>query len=333
MSAQRQLQQKIKMLAAEAGFARSGVAPIDPPADGERFVQWLAKNHGGGMQYLARNVDVRLDPRKLLDGARSVICLAWAYDKRDCPSGLFARYARGADYHQTLKQLCRGLMDQIRLIAPHFRGRAFVDSAPLLERSLAARAGLGVIGANGCLIVPGVGSYVLLAEIVSNLDLPADEPLEPACQQCGRCIRACPTNAFDPDGMLDARRCLSYLTIEHKGPMDPGRIEKITRIAGCDICQEVCPHNAGACQASPGPANAVESATLGDIINWRSDDWATKSAGTAVARLSYEMLMRNAVIVAANAGRGDLTNRIRDLEPVVGSEIVEWALRKLGGAQ
>ena len=268
---------------------------------GRRFLDWLASGSHAGMEYMAVNIDLRLDPSRLLPGAQSVICLAAAYpagkngdaslfsipakvadsglaENREAslflPSGsgrLIARYAAARDYHKVLKRRCHALMDAIREVEPTFEGRAFVDSAPIMERTLAAMAGLGWIGRNGCLIVEGTGSYVLLCEIVCNLPLVGPPSflggVEPcnlaadgtsACRDlgstcprplkcmadCGQCVRACPTAALRGDGTLDARRCISYLTIEHRGEI-PREFWPLmgVRLFGCDACQEACPHN------------------------------------------------------------------------------------------
>ncbi len=297
----------VKAAAIEAGFARVGIAPA-AEADGEVFREWLAQGRHGEMAYLARNVAERLDPAKLVDGARSVICLAVPYAPVTPPGDtLVARYARGRDYHRVLKKRCRRLMDRLREIAPDFEGRAFVDSAPVMERRLAAQAGLGWIGRNGCLSVPGLGSYVFLCEVFCNLPLAPDSPVASACRDCGDCVGACPTGALADPPLVDARRCISYLTIEHHGQIEPElRARMGVRLFGCDACQAACPHNRN---VPPGDAELRGDSPLGgagvaDVLAWTWDDWDAATRGSACRRASYEMFLRNAAIAAANSGGG-----------------------------
>jgi len=298
-----------RSLALESGFARVGIAPASAVPHGEIFRDWLARGCHASMDYMARNVDKRLRPELLVDGARSVICLAVSYapPQGDQAEGAIARYARGRDYHKVLKKRCIALMDRLRRIAPEFEGRAFVDSAPVAERSLAAAAGVGFIGHNGCLVVPGLGSYVVLCEIVCNLPLRPTESIASQCDDCGACMAACPTGAFIAAGMVDARRCISYLTIEHAGEMTPELLPRIGgRVFGCDACQSACPHNR---DVPPGEAELTGAAnqgtvplpTVDEILRWSHADWDVATRGRAIRRAGYEMLLRNAAIAAGNA--------------------------------
>ena len=298
----------VKKLAMEAGFARVGIASVDADLHAEQFRKWLARGYHADMAYMKRNVANRLAPALLVDGARSVICLAVACGGGDARAGdaFVARYARGRNYHKVLKKRCRHLMDQIRGIAPEFAGRAFVDSGPVAERALAAAAGLGWIGRNGCLVAPGLGSYILLCEIICNLALAPDGPIASQCTDCNACVSACPTGAIVEDGLVDSRRCISYLTIENRGEIAPDlRPLMGTRVFGCDTCQEVCPHNrdlpAGDSElAAAGPP--LGGAGIADILTWRAEDWDRATRGSAARRATYEMLLRNARIAAANLG-------------------------------
>jgi epoxyqueuosine reductase len=307
---------RIKSVAKEAGFSAVGIAPATA-VDGEaRYRAWLAAGKHAGMEYMARNVDVRFHPEKLLPGAKSVICLAVGYAPSavfldvDCEGDAFiARYARGRDYHKVLKRQCAKLMAAISATEPEFSGRAFVDAGPIAERSLAARAGLGFIGGNGCLIVPGLGSYVLLCEIVCNLPLAPDSPMTNSCGDCRACIDACPNAAIGDDATVDAPRCLSYLTIEHRGEIAQEFHERMgLRVFGCDACQEVCPHNASL------PAGDVElvapreiaKLSLAEMLAMTSEDFDAVSRGSAVRRCGHEGLLRNAIIAAGNSGDGKL---------------------------
>jgi epoxyqueuosine reductase len=296
-----------KALALEAGFARVGIASAGPVAHAEAFERWLAGGLYADMRYMARNVAMRLRPDLLVPGARSVLCLAVGY----APSGeddrrgrLVARFARGRDYHKVLKRRCIRLMDRLRERFPDFAGRAFVDSGPVMERSLAAAAGVGWIGANGCLVAPGLGSYVLLCEIISNLPLEPDGPIPSQCSNCGRCVNACPTGALVGDGLVDARLCISYQTIENRGEI-PAHLRPLIggRIFGCDACQEACPFNKG---LPPGDAELVgRGPVLGgagpeEILRWTEAEWDAATRGRALRRATCEMFRRNAAIAAGN---------------------------------
>jgi epoxyqueuosine reductase len=331
----------IKALAVQAGFARVGVAAAGEVADGQRFRQWLARGWHGTMDYLARHAAERLRPERLVAGARSVICLAAGYAPGEgdpAPAVGVARYARGRDYHKVLQGRCRRLIERIRRVAPGFEGRGFVDSAPLLERSLAAGAGVGWIGRNCCLVVPGIGSYVFLCEVVCNLPLRPDAAPVSGCEDCGACLRACPTGALTESG-LDARRCVGYLTVEHRGAIDRAYWPRMgRRLVGCDACQEACPHN----RRAPAGDAALRAkrpplggATLAEILAWSRADWDAATTGSAARRVRHDMLLRNAVIAAGNsAGRPEAAALIAALgglltrQPVLG-DVIEWALQRL----
>ena len=337
MAASEDLTTAVKALAMKTGFARVAVACAGTIQGEEAYRCWLAAGYGGQMAYLGRYIDKRFEPGRLLGGAKSVICLAVGYAPPHEPApsdAAVARYARGRDYHRLLKRRCRKLMDRLREIEPRFLGRAFVDSAPIAERSLAAAAGLGWIGRNGCLFAPALGSYVLLCEIVCNLPLRADEPLACQCENCDRCVQACPTGALLGDGMLDARRCISYLTIEHRGDIEPDlRPLMERRVFGCDRCQEVCPHNR---DIPPGDAellarpSGLACAGLKEVLTWDRSDWDLATRGSATRRAGYEMLLHNAVIAAGNSQDGSLIPYLEKLAGHPGlTEPVEWALRRL----
>jgi epoxyqueuosine reductase len=218
-----------------------------------------------------------------------------------------ARYARGLDYHNHLRRRLRKLAARLRAMAPGAQARPMADTAPVLERAWASRAGLGFIGKNGMLICPGIGSHVLLGEVVTSLDLPPDAPLAERCGACTRCLDACPTRAFDSPYVMDARRCVSYLTIELRGPMpEPLRAEVGGHLFGCDECQDACPYNA-APQAAGSPAYAPlerwRSTTLEAIAELDEAGHARLVEGSAVRRARREGLVRNAVTVLA--GRRD----------------------------
>lgn len=313
------LTSRIKTLAEECGFARAGVAPAEPVKQAELFRVWLESGYHADMTYLARNVEIRMNPAALLEGARSILCLVASY-----PAGgetargavQIARYARGRDYHAVLKKRARTLCERIRVLEPSFVGRIFVDTAPIAERSLAASAGLGWIGRNGSLIVPGLGSYVLLAEIVCNLPLRLDSPCPSGCGDCTQCRAACPTGAFVSEGLLDARRCLSYQTIENRGHI-PEELWPLTGqcVFGCDACQDICPHNRRLRENLPPqePSDAPVLA-IGDILAWKEDDWDRFTRGRTLRRASRRMWQRNAILAAGHSGDSSLLPLLEALE-------------------
>jgi epoxyqueuosine reductase len=295
-------------LAIEVGFSRVGVAPAGDLGCSEKFDRWLERRWHGDMEYMERNVAKRKRPDLLVPGALSVLALAVSYapaqdDSAPSAPGYIARFARGRDYHKVLKRRCRELMDRLGEIAPDFDGRAFVDTAPVMERSLAAAAGLGWIGKNGCLIVDGLGSYVVLCEIISNLPLVPGSPAASSCGKCDACLRACPTGALDDGGLVDSRKCLSYLTIEHRGEATEEMRKYNRGLYGCDLCQEICPHN---CGLPPGDAELTSwpgaEFDLSDVQAWSAADWDIATRGRAIRRAKYEMFLRNA---ATAGGRLD----------------------------
>jgi len=239
----------VRQLALEEGFQQCGIAKADfLESEAPKLEQWLRLGYQGKMQYLENHFDKRLDPRKLVPGARSVISLL--YDHRpkveiDPPSGLkIARYAYGEDYHQVIREKLKALAVAMKAHIGDFDGRVFVDSAPVMERQWAQRAGLGWLGKNGLLLNQQRGSYFFLAEIICDLDLSPDAPVADRCGTCTACIDACPTAAIVQPGVVDSNRCISYLTIELKDAIPDefhGRMDNW--IFGCDVCQEVCPWN------------------------------------------------------------------------------------------
>lgn len=342
-----ELTRAVKGLALQAGFGCVGIAPAGGVPDdcARRFRSWLAEGYHGRMTYMAAHLAERFGPGALLAGARSVICLAVGYAPAAAgdsppggPSALVARYARGRDYHKVLKKRCLRLMDRIREIEPGFAGRAFVDTAPVMERSLAAAAGVGWIGRNGCLVVPRLGSYVVLCEIICNLPLRAEAPLESQCRDCRACLEACPTGALVQAGIVDARRCISYLTIEHRGEIDPSvRPPMGLRVFGCDACQEACPFNQRVPPGDPellGAGRPLGGASVADILSWSAGQWDAATRGSAARRATCDMFLRNAVIAAANSGDESLAPRLGDLahsRPEL-RDLAAWALARLADA-
>ncbi|MFG0276113.1 MAG: tRNA epoxyqueuosine(34) reductase QueG [Phycisphaerales bacterium] len=315
----------------ELGFALAGVCEAAPTAHEGALRDWLGAGKHGAMGWLADNIDKRCDPAHALPGARSIILVADQYASRsDAPDdrthgvGRVARYARGADYHKTIKKRLHALADDLRERHPDSEFRAFVDTAPVLEREHASRAGLGWIGKHTLLIHPKVGSYVLLGGVLTTLDLepPAEQsPVPDHCGACTRCIEACPTDAITPHS-VDATRCIAYLTIEHRERIHPQFHEPIGDwLFGCDICQEVCPHNtprgAGAAVGEPHEAYAPRRSgfDLLEVLDWSEDDRRAAFTTSSMKRANLAMMRRNAVICAANALRerddAALRSRIR----------------------
>ena len=248
------LTEKIKQKALQLGFDLVGITDASPlgPEHIDRFKQWLNSGQAAQMSYMQKNLEKRTDPAKLFSPAKSVICTALNYKPPKTkfkppknPTGKVATYARYEDYHTFIKRKLRFLANFIATLAgPDFEFKICVDSAPLAERALAQRAGLGFIGKNHILINPTLGPQLLLGELITNLQLQTDTPLTADCKACDKCIDACPTKALQPDGTFDANKCISYLTIEHKGDIPPQLAEKIAdRLFGCDTCLLACPYS------------------------------------------------------------------------------------------
>jgi epoxyqueuosine reductase len=307
------------------GFALAGVCDARPSEHEVTLREWLAAHKHGEMGYLQRHLELRLDPAKFVPEAKAVICVADRYagetskrpdvqaSKR--PIGRIARYARGKDYHRIMRDRLGKLSRELAREFPGERFRACVDTAPVLEREYAERAGIGAVGKNTMLIARGDGgSWLLLGEIITTLPLissrsPDEAALDP-CGTCTRCIDACPTQAISPDGWrLDATRCISYLTIEHQSLIDARFHEAMGDwIFGCDICQEVCPHNQGTAATRHLPVHPAyearrEGFDLLEMLNWTEADREQAVINSAMKRARLEMLKRNAMIAAGNVMR------------------------------
>ena len=338
--------------ARDLGFALAGVAPAEPSAYEAHVRAWLAAGHHGEMGYLDEHLEKRLDPRQLVPGARAVICVADRYPAQapqelaaaddGAPRGRLARYAWGDDYHKVLKKRLFRLADALRERWPGHTYQACTDTAPVLEHEHAARAGIGFTGKHTLTIHPRLGSWLLLGEIVTTLPtatsgeaagVPAAEPLRffgdgfQGCGTCTRCIDACPTDCIRPY-TVDAERCISYLTLEHRGPIDPALHEPMGDwIGGCDVCQAVCPFNrplrleAPAAQPEPEgddgepapgeplnrdphprytPRPPAPSMDLRAVLDFTAEDRAAALRGSALKRMKLPMLKRNALIAAGN---------------------------------
>jgi epoxyqueuosine reductase len=328
------LAQAFRQEAARQGFARCGFAAVSEPPRFERFRAWLAAGRHAGMAYLATTAGVRADPRRLLPGARSLVCLSFAHEAGACVAqdgARLARYAAGSDYHGHLRVRAESVVAAVaESVGAEFRSRVCVDSTPLSERAFAAAAGLGWIGKNGCLIDPERGSFLLLAEILVDVDLPPDDPIGDHCGSCSLCLHACPTQAFPEPGVVDASRCLSYWTIEHRGTLpDTVKPQLEEWLFGCDVCQEVCPWNApvlGTAAPAPQPPTRAQWLEMG------KGAWRSRYGKSALNRQGRRGLQRNAAASAGASGARPLLPVLAEAaaRPDRGlSDAAAWAVRRL----
>jgi epoxyqueuosine reductase len=336
----------IKGQAHALGFTLVGITSPSPPDHMQVYQTWIEAGRHAGMDYLAREdaITKRRDPRLILPDCQSIVVLGTAYPidvgKATKTSGFrVAGYALGEDYHSILVKRCESLVQDIEAhLESPFPHRIYTDTGPLLEREMGQRAGLGWIGKNTCLIHPRHGSNFLLAEILVGLDLEPDPPFtSDHCGTCTRCIEACPTGCILPDRTLDAGRCISYLTIEHKGPIARQLRPAIGEwLFGCDICQLVCPWNIRFAEAKSDPAFQarpfLRQAQLGEFLHLRSGSWRAHLRNSPLERPRRKGLVRNAAVVAGNLRDpgliGDLAYLLQnDPDPVVRAHAA-WALGK-----
>jgi len=340
------LTQRIRRRAAELGFDLVGFAPADPLAGAEFYARWVALGFAGEMDYLRRRLDKRADPARLVPGARTAICLGTnCYQETPAfAGGLHGRiacYARGDDYHELIKKRLFSLWDFIQAQTDgRVDGRVYVDTGPVLERELARRAGLGWRGKNTCLINERMGSFLFLAEIILDLELDYDQPAADHCGTCTRCLDACPTGAFPEPYVLDARRCISYLTIELKGPVPRDLREGMGRwILGCDICQDVCPWNRKAKPASEPafrPRRGLDPPSLPRLLVMDRDAFNEQFRRSPAKRPKRRGLLRSAAVALGNSGDPAavpaLIQALEDEETLVRGHAA-WALGRLGGEE
>lgn len=336
--------QDLQMHAAEIGFGLSGIARAFPHRDAPKYQQWVAEGKAGAMRYLTdHRAERRNDPRSLLPSAQSVICLGMLYNGPEPRSTDFdepgrawiSRYAWGADYHHTLRAKVQLLLDRLLQYA-FFEYRVCVDTAPLLERSYAREAGLGWIGKNTCLINQQSGSWYLLAEVLTSLELAPGTPAPDRCGTCTRCIEACPTAALSAEG-LDARLCISYLTIELKSDI-PGELRGLmgNHVFGCDICQDVCPWNRRAPSTrEPSFAPKNFAPPLEKLVRITEEEFREMFQGTPVERTRYAGFMRNVCVAIGNQPAPEYEEPLRRLEQYGNAMIAEharWALARLNAS-
>jgi epoxyqueuosine reductase len=341
----------VKDRARELRFDLCGISPVEAFPELQFFQQWLDAGYAGEMHYLHRTADRRRDVREVLPSARSVIVLGTVYnthrpysnDTTDPTHASIARYAWGDDYHLVIQQRLDELVAWLRsVVGPTFEARAYVDTGPIQERVYAQYAGLGWIGKNTCLINDELGSWLFLSAIISNVPLEPDAPAVDQCGTCARCIDACPTGALVEPHVLDATRCLSYLTIELKGAIPEAQREDLGRHAyGCDICQEVCPWNLTpstgvASDTAWLPRLMFEGPTLIDL--WRRSDEELRKTlkGSAMTRAGVKRFRRNLAVAIGNSGDAGAAELLESHEeptcrdPLV-AEHVTWAVGKLRG--
>ncbi len=341
---------RIRALAREAGFQRCGIAGIELGEDEGHLRDWLARGLYGSMAWMARHGDKRSRPAELIPGTLRVISVGLDYGRNDDDSAwdtlangeraYVARYALGRDYHKLMRNRLQKLAERIGEEVGPFGHRVFVDSAPVLERALARNAGLGWIGKHTCLIDKDGGSWFFLGEIYVDLPLPVDPPATSHCGTCTRCIDVCPTGAITAPYRLDARRCISYLTIEHEGSIDEELRPLIgNRIFGCDDCQLVCPWNKFA-KTTDEPdfraRNNLDQASLAELFAWTEEDFLQRTEGSAIRRSGHARWLRNIAVALGNAPTtpdvvAALASRRDEADPVV-REHVAWALARHGAS-
>ncbi len=336
------LEERLKARAQQIGFDLVGIAPAAPADQFDRLTEWLARGFAGAMNYMERRHEARRQPQSILPTVRSVIMAAMNYNPAAAEAsepnrGRIARYARGPDYHNVLRQRLKELLEWLQREKPGCSGRAVVDTAPLLERDFARRAGLGWIGKNTMLIHPRLGSYSLLGALLVDEELEPDPPFATAhCGTCTACLDACPTEAFAGPGWLDSRRCISYLTIELRGPMpEELRPDVGDWLFGCDICQEVCPWNRKA-PAATATTLLPPNLDLEAVLKLTAEGFQSQFGGTALERTGYDGLRRNAAIAIGNVGDAAALPALRGLlndKSAVVRDAVEWAIGRIEARQ
>lgn len=344
--------QAIRQRAQELGFDDCRFTSAAAPASAVKFRQWLGEKQHGEMAWLERNAEKRVEPQQVLAGAKSVICLAVSYAttrsadslsavsamRTSCPrsAGVVARYAQFDDYHDVLAEKLKALTNFVNQLAPETRSLWYVDTGPILERDFAQRAGMGFVGKHTNLISRRLGNWIFLAEILTTLELEADAPEKNHCGSCTRCITACPTQAITAPFTLDARRCISYLTIELKGGI-PVELRPLigNRIYGCDDCLAACPWNKFSRAASLMKPHARTDLAQPDLIELLSLDDAqfkARFAKSPILRTKRRGLLRNVCVALGNIGDATALSALekasQDKEPLI-VEHAAWAMTQI----
>lgn len=299
------VKERVRQDLLQAGACAVGFAVAERVHDScsEGFDRWVASGRHGALSYMERHRELRIDPEGLLEGVRTVVSVAWPYLPsvlRSAEAPFIARYAYCADYHKVirklLKPLCRRWNEAWGICS-----RICVDSAPVMERYWAVKSGVGFAGRNGCVIVPGAGSWVFLSEVLLSVGLEPDSPCTSGCADCGACVRVCPSGALGEDGLVDCRRCVSALTVESPG----GVRGRGATLAGCDRCQEVCPHNRGVVPSGVAAfASLPQVVSLGEreILEMTDDEFRERYAGTSLSRMGREGLCANLAVLKRGSG-------------------------------
>ena len=342
------LSARVKEEAQRLGFALAGISAVKMPPHEESFARWLRQGLAGELGYMKRTEALRRDPEKLVPWAVSVISVGMNYytefprrEQGDGETrGWISRYAWGNDYHDIIKAKLEALLVRVQALCPApVQGRAFVDSGPVLERDLAGVAGLGWIGKNTHLISPRKGSWFFLGELFVDLPLDYDRPIRDRCGRCALCLKACPTNAFVGPYVLDARRCISYLTIELKGWI-PRHLRPLVgdHIFGCDICQEVCPYNVKAevsLESGYQPRAGLHAPELIPLLSLDRDEFRRRFKGSPILRAKRRGFLRNVAVALGNSkcleAVPELIRALDDEEPLVRGHAA-WALGEIGSA-
>ncbi|MBT6056452.1 MAG: tRNA epoxyqueuosine(34) reductase QueG [Gammaproteobacteria bacterium] len=338
-----QISTDIKKWGVELGFQEVSFTDIDLSKYEHHLKDWIDRNYHGAMSYMAENHDKRCHPEQLVPGTIRVVCVRmdYAMDSEDSLDSMqntgkayISRYARGRDYHKLIRKRLQKLARKIQDVAGPFGYRAFVDSAPVLERALAEKAGMGWIGKNTMLINKQAGSWFFLGELFTDLPLPVDEQVADHCGSCSACLDICPTNAFVKPNLLDATRCISYLTIELRTSI-PVEFRKPmgNRIYGCDDCQFVCPWNKFSKPTQEKdftPRHSLDDAQLVDLFAWSEREFLKRTEGSAIRRIGYDCWLRNIAVALGNAPSSkeivnSLRSRLNNVPDMV-NEHIEWAL-------
>jgi epoxyqueuosine reductase len=336
------MREAIELRAKELGFDKVGFAAIEPVPRAEFLSEWLRREFHGDMEYMARTPEVRMDPARLLPGARTVVVVAKNYytsssGRRDDPrTGIISRYAWGDDYHEVLGDRLRELRSFIE--SRGARARVCVDTGAVLEKVWAERAGIGWQGKHSNVIAKDLSSWFFLGEVITDADLGPDRPSRNHCGTCTRCIDLCPTRAIVAPYVVDSRRCIAYLTIEHRGPI-PRELRPLmgNLIFGCDICQDVCPWNRFAKvapEAAFAPREGLDAPRLAELVAMTREDFARRFRGSPIRRAKRAGFVRNVCVALGNSGDAGaipaLERALADDEALVRGHAA-WALGRLGG--